>query len=167
MSRRRVISCVVGRECLLWPVRSLGKPLLAFFLLHFVLQGQICQFLHVSPDFWLLLSSPLCWQGHLFWVLIVEGLVDLHRTIQLQLLQLNWLGHRLGLLWYWMVCLGNEQHSVAFDIVPKYCILDSSVYYEGYSISSKGFLPTVIDIKWSEVKWSCSVVSDSSRPHEL
>ena len=22
-----------------------------------------------------------------------------------------WLGHRLGLLWYWMVCLGNEQRS--------------------------------------------------------
>ena len=26
--------------------------------------------------------------------------------------ELNWLvGHRLGLLWYWMVCLGNEQRS--------------------------------------------------------
>ena len=32
-----------------------------------------------------------------------------HRTIQLQLLQHYWLEHRLGLLWYWMVCLGNEQ----------------------------------------------------------
>ena len=38
-----------------------------------------------------------------------KGLVSLHRTIQLQLLQHYWLGHRLGLLWYWMVCLGNEQ----------------------------------------------------------
>ena len=28
----------------------------------------------------------------------------------------------------------------------KYCILDSFVDYEGYSISSKGFLPTVLDI---------------------
>ena len=37
--------------------------------------------------------------------------VGLHRTIQLQLLQRYWLGHRLGLLWYWMVCLGNEQRS--------------------------------------------------------
>ena len=33
------------------------------------------------------------------------------RTIQLQLLQHYWLGHRLGLLWYWMICLGNEQRS--------------------------------------------------------
>ena len=32
-------------------------------------------------------------------------------TIQLQLLQHYWLGHRLGLLWYWMVCLGNGQRS--------------------------------------------------------
>ena len=48
-----------------------------------------------------------------FWgVLVLEGLEDLHRTIQLQLLQHYWLGCRLGLLWYWMVCLGNEQRSV-------------------------------------------------------
>ena len=36
-----VFSCVVGRGCLLWPVNSLGKTLLAFALLHFVFQGQI------------------------------------------------------------------------------------------------------------------------------
>ena len=39
----------------------------------------------------------------------------------------------------------NGDHSVIFEIAPKYCILDSFVDYEGYSISSKGFLPTVID----------------------
>ena len=50
-------------------------------------------------------------KGHLFWVLVLEGLVGLHITIHLQLLQHCWLGHRLGLLWYWMVCLGNEQWS--------------------------------------------------------
>ena len=33
-----------------------------------------------------------------FLVLVLEGLVGLHRTIQLQLLKLYWLGHRLGLL---------------------------------------------------------------------
>ena len=46
-----------------------------------------------------------------FGVLILEGLIRLHRSIQLQLLQHYWLGDRLGLLWYWMVCLGNEQRS--------------------------------------------------------
>ena len=46
-----------------------------------------------------------------FWVLVLKRLVGLHRTIQLQLLQHYWLGHRLGLPWYWMVCLGNGQRS--------------------------------------------------------
>ena len=46
-----------------------------------------------------------------FWVLVPKGLVGLHRTVQLQLLQRYWLEHKLGLLWYWMVCLGNEQRS--------------------------------------------------------
>ena len=36
-----------------------------------------------------------------------------------------------------MVCLGNKQRLVIFEIAPKYCILDSSVDYDGYSISSK------------------------------
>ena len=31
------------------------------------------------------------------------------------------------------------------QIASKYCILDSFVDYDGYSISSKGFLPTVVD----------------------
>ena len=46
-----------------------------------------------------------------FGVLVLEGLVGHHRAVQLQLLQHYWSGHRLGLLWYWMVCLGNEQKS--------------------------------------------------------
>ena len=39
-----------------------------------------------------------------------------------------------------------KDHSVIFVTVPKYCISDSFVDYECYSISSKGFLPTVIHI---------------------
>ena len=46
MSMCRVFSCVVGRGCFLWPVRSLGKTVLAFALLHSVLQGQICLLLY-------------------------------------------------------------------------------------------------------------------------
>ena len=111
MSMSSVFSCVVGRVCFLWPVHSLGRTLLAFVLLHSVLQGQICLLLHVFLDFLLLHSSPLRWKGHLFWVLVLEGLIGLHRTIELQFLPCYWLGHRLGLPWYWMVCLGNEQRS--------------------------------------------------------
>ena len=40
----------------------------------------------------------------------------------------------------------NRNHSVIFEIASKYCILDSFVDYDGYSISSQGFLPTVVDI---------------------
>ena len=65
----------------------------------------------VFLDFLLLHSNPLWWKGHLFWVLVLEGLVGLHRTFQLQLLPGYWLGHRLGLPWYWMVCLRSEQRS--------------------------------------------------------
>ena len=35
----------------------------------------------------------------------------------------------------------NRDHSVAFEIASKYCILDSFVDYEGYSISSKDSCP--------------------------
>ena len=106
-----VFSCVVRRGCLLWIVHSLGKTLLAFALLHSVPQGQICLLLQVFPDYLLLHPSPLQWKGHLFWVLVLKGLVGLHRIIQLQFLQRYWLGHRLRLLWHWIVCLGNEQRS--------------------------------------------------------
>ena len=52
MSMCRVFSCVVVRGCLLWPACSLGRTLLAFPLLHSVLQGQICLLLQVF-FFWL------------------------------------------------------------------------------------------------------------------
>ena len=46
----------------------------------------------------------------------------------------------------WFALEMNRDHSVVFEIAPKYCILDSFVDCDGYSISSKGFLPTVVDI---------------------
>ena len=46
----------------------------------------------------------------------------------------------------WFALEMNRDHSVIFEIASKYCILDSFADYEGYSISSKGFLPTVVDI---------------------
>ena len=50
---------LLKRECLLWSVCSLGRILLAFALLHSVLQGQICLLLEVFLDFLFLHSSPL------------------------------------------------------------------------------------------------------------
>ena len=80
-------------------------------------------------------------------MLVLKGLVGLHRTIQLQLLQHYWSGHRLGLTDIeWFALETNRDHSVIFEIASKYCISDSFVDYDDYSISSKGFLPTVVDI---------------------
>ena len=136
MSMCRVFSCVVGRGCLLWSVRSLGKTLLAFVLLHSIFQGQICLLLQVCLHLLLLHSGLLYWKGHLFWVLVLQGLVGLHRISQLQLLLHYWSGHRLGLLWYCILALEMfRDHSVVFEIASKYCSLESFVYYEGYCIS--------------------------------
>ena len=46
----------------------------------------------------------------------------------------------------WFALETNRDHSVIFETALKYCISDSFVDYEGYFISSKGFLPTVVDI---------------------
>ena len=101
-------SLVLLLESVCYDQCILLAKLLAFALLHFVLQGQTCLLLQVSLDFLLLYSNPLWWKGHLFLVLVLEGLIGLHRTGQLKLLQHQWLGHRLGLLWCWVVCLGNK-----------------------------------------------------------
>ena len=46
----------------------------------------------------------------------------------------------------WFALEMNRDHSVVFEIASKYCISDSFVDHDGYSISPKGFLPTVVDI---------------------
>ena len=79
--------------------------------------------------------------------LVLEGLVRLHRFIQLQLLQHHCQGIELDYCNIeWFALEMNRDHSVIFEIEPKYCISDSFVDYEAYSISSNGFLPTVVDI---------------------
>ena len=80
-------------------------------------------------------------------MLVLTGLVGLHRTVQLQILQHYWLGHRLGLCDIeWFALETNRDHSVVFEIASKYCISDSFVAHDGHSISSEGFLPAVVDI---------------------
>ena len=76
--------------------------------------------------------------------MFLKGLVDLHRIVQLQFLQHYWLGldhHDIE----WFSLEMNRDHSVVFEIASKYCISDSFVDCDGYSISSQGFLPAVVD----------------------
>ena len=46
----------------------------------------------------------------------------------------------------WFALETNRDSTVIFEIASKYCISDSFVDYDVYSISSKGFLPTYVDI---------------------
>ena len=46
----------------------------------------------------------------------------------------------------WFALEMNRDHSFVFEIASKYCISDSFVDCDGYSISSKGFLPIVVNI---------------------
>ena len=80
-------------------------------------------------------------------VLVLKGLVGLHKTVQLQLLQCYWLGIDLDNCDIeWFALETNRDHSVVFEIASKYCISDSFVDHDGYSISSEGFLPAVVDV---------------------
>ena len=79
-------------------------------------------------------------------VLVLKGLVGLHKTVQLQFLQRSCLGPRLDNCdLEWFALETNRDHSVIFEIASMSCILDSYVDYDGYSISSKGVLPSVVD----------------------
>ena len=155
MSWCRVISRVVGRGCLLWPVHSLGKTV---NLCH----ASVCTprpNLPVTPCIsWLpTFAFQLPMMKRTIFSLLLLGLVGHHRIVQLKLLRHSWLGPRLVLLWYWMVCFDmNRDHSVIFEIAPKYFILNSFVAYEGYSISPKGFLPSLVDIMLIWIKFTHS-----------
>ena len=46
----------------------------------------------------------------------------------------------------WFALETNRDYSVVSETTSNYCISDSFVDYDGYSMSSKGFLPTVVDI---------------------
>ena len=46
----------------------------------------------------------------------------------------------------WFALEMKRDHSVIFENASKYCISDSFVDCDGYSVSSQGFLPTVVDI---------------------
>ena len=80
-------------------------------------------------------------------MLVLKGLVGLHRTVQLQLFHVTGWGIDLDYCDIeWFALETNRDHSVVFEIACKYCISDSFVDHDGYSISSEGFLPTVADI---------------------
>ena len=80
-------------------------------------------------------------------MLVPKGLVRLHRTVQLSFFSVTGWGIDLDNCDIeWFVLETNRDHPVIFEIASKYCISDSFVDHDGYSISSEGFLPTMVDI---------------------
>ena len=123
MSMCRVFSCVVRRGCLLLPVCSLGKTLLAFAPFHSVLQGQICLLLPVFLDFLLLHSSPLYLKGHLFECQFQKVLQVFIETFNLSFFSITSRG--IDLDYYdteWFALEMNRDHCIIFEIASKYCI---------------------------------------------
>ena len=80
-------------------------------------------------------------------MLVLEGLVGLQEPFNFSFFSIT--GQGIGLDYCdieWFALETNRDHSVVFEIASKYCILDSLVDHDGYSISSKGFLPAVVDV---------------------
>ena len=79
-------------------------------------------------------------------MLVLKGLGHLHKPFNFSFFSITGWGIDLD---YgdieWFALETNRDHSVIFEIASKYCISDSSVDHDGYSISSEGFLPAVVD----------------------
>ena len=124
MSMCRVFSWVVGRGCLLWPVCSLGKTLLAFGLLHSVLTPR--PNLTVIPRIsWLPIfafQSPMMKRTSIFGVssrrVFTEPFNFSFFSISVWDTELDYCDTK------WFALETNRDHSVIFEIAPKFCILD-------------------------------------------
>ena len=80
-------------------------------------------------------------------MLVLEGLVGLLQPFDFSFFSITGQGIDLGYCDIeWFALETNRDHCIVFEIASKYCVSDFFVDYDGYSISSKGFLPTVVDI---------------------
>ena len=80
-------------------------------------------------------------------MLVLEGLVGLQKPFSSRFFSITGWGIALDYCYIeWLALATNRNHSVIFEIAFKYWILNSFVDYDGYSTSSKGFLPTIVDI---------------------
>ena len=80
-------------------------------------------------------------------MLVLKGFVGLRRKVQLSFFSIAGRGIDLDYSdTEWYALETNKYHSVIFEIASKYCISDSFVDHDGYSISSEEFLPAVVDI---------------------
>ena len=110
MSLCRFVSWVVGKGCCMTNVLSWQNSV-SLCPTSFCTPKPNLLLFQVSLKFLLLHSDPLWWKEHLSGVWVLKDLKGLHRTGELQVLQHQWLGYRLRLLWCWIVCLRNRLRS--------------------------------------------------------
>ena len=76
-------------------------------------------------------------------MLVLKDLVGPHRTIPFSFFSITGWGIDVDYCDIeWFALETNRDHSVVFETASKYCISDSFVDHDGYSISSEGFLTT-------------------------
>ena len=79
-------------------------------------------------------------------MLVLKSLVVFIEPFNFSFFSISGRGIDLDYCDEWFALEKNRDHSVIFEIASKYFISGSFVDWDGYSISSKGFLPTVVDI---------------------
>ena len=137
------MTCVFGRGCLLWPVCSLGKTLLAFALLHWYSKAKFTCYSRYFVTSYFCIPVPYN-EKNIF--LVLKGLTFFIESFNFSFFSIADQG--IDLDYYdmkWFALETNRDHSVIFEIASKYCISEF-FDYDGYSISSKGFLSTVVHI---------------------
>ena len=87
-------------------------------------------------------SAPLSWQPS---EAFIPNLIVVADTVNLKSSSMSNAGWTRGMQEESRGMDMNLDHSVIFEVVPKCYISDSFTDYEGYSISSMGFLPTEVD----------------------
>ena len=128
----------------------------AFALFHYVLQGQTCLLLQLSLDFQLLPFNPL-WKKKdtFYWCYFYNVLQVFIELFNFSFFSISGWGLDLDYCDIeWFALETNRDRSVIFEITCKDCISDSFTDYENYSTSSKGFLPTVVDITIIWIRYS-------------
>ena len=127
--------------------------LLAFALLHFVLQGQTFPLLQIYLDFYFCI--PVHYDEKNIFFFLIFG-VNSRRSYgsSLELFNFSFFsisGWGIDLDYYdveWFALEMNQDHSVIFEIAPKYCISDFLLAMQCRRCKRPGFNPWVRKIPW-------------------
>ena len=126
----------------------LGKTLLFFPLLHSHSKAKFACYSRCFLTSYFAIPVPYNEKDIFFLVLVLEGLVEQFiEPFSFSFFSITGWGIDLDNCDIeWFSLERNRDHSVVSEIASKYCISDSFVDHDGYSISSEGFLPAVVDI---------------------